>query len=456
MARMFERIGIMALLAAGAMVASRAAADEPVSFTRDIGPILLTQCQTCHGEKESKGKYRVDTFERFMTSRSKGPVLISPGKPADSELFTLVTIDDAEQRMPQDADALPAAQIELFRRWIEQGAKFDGPSPDAPLSRYVRTEDDQPAPQVYPRAAPVTALAFSPDGEELAVSGYREVTVWRPTDGTLLRRIGPMARRVFGVAYSPDGSLLAVAAGVPGERGEVTLYERDDGERLAVLGTLEDAALDVAFSPDGRLLAAGGADNAVRLYDVAMLSEVARLDLHADWVTAVAFDAEGKRLATASRDRSARVIEVESLRVLTTCQLHDGPLLAVTFLPGGAAVATAGLDRTIHLWKPADAGKIEQIKGVGPVVHDLLATDKALWAAGADRLVRQYTLDGKQFVGKLEGHGDWVYRLSYDAKHNRLAGGGYDGEVRLWNLEDGHLIGAFIASPGRTAHEPTP
>ena len=41
-------------------------AEQPVSFKADLAPILLHQCQSCHGPKKSKGGYRVDTFERAM------------------------------------------------------------------------------------------------------------------------------------------------------------------------------------------------------------------------------------------------------------------------------------------------------------------------------------------------------------------------------------------------------
>src|SRR5690349_9412336 len=39
---------------------------KPVSFARDVAPVLLKQCQACHGPEKSKGKYRVDSFERLM------------------------------------------------------------------------------------------------------------------------------------------------------------------------------------------------------------------------------------------------------------------------------------------------------------------------------------------------------------------------------------------------------
>jgi len=57
-------------------------------------------------------------------------------------------------------------------------------------------------------------------------------------------------------------------------------------------------------------------------------------------------------------------------------------------------------------------------------------------------------MDKKELVRTFSGHNDWVYSLAIDGKSKRLASGSYDGEVRVWNLEDGRALTAFIAAPG--------
>src|SRR2546421_7244282 len=75
--------------------ARAAAADErPVSFSRDVAPVLMKQCQTCHGQEKAKGKFRLDSFARLMTpGKSKSPS-ITPGDPEKSELYKRITSHD--------------------------------------------------------------------------------------------------------------------------------------------------------------------------------------------------------------------------------------------------------------------------------------------------------------------------------------------------------------------------
>src|SRR4029453_4129098 len=98
----------------------------PVSFTNEIPPIFLQKCQTCHGPEKSKGGYRLHTFELLMKGGESKEPAITPGFPEKSKLFALITAKDEDDRMPQKDDPLPATQIALIGRWIQQGAKFDG------------------------------------------------------------------------------------------------------------------------------------------------------------------------------------------------------------------------------------------------------------------------------------------------------------------------------------------
>jgi hypothetical protein len=103
----------------------RAGAPEPVDFRRDILPILSDNCFRCHGpdSRTRKADLRLDVKESAL--RKAEPVIV-PGKSGDSELVARITSTDAEEVMPprKSGKTLTPHQIELLRRWIDQGASW--------------------------------------------------------------------------------------------------------------------------------------------------------------------------------------------------------------------------------------------------------------------------------------------------------------------------------------------
>ena len=103
------------------------AADEPLDFGRDIRPILSNACFECHGpdEEQREADLRLDTDSGAFAKLDDGP-LLTPGKPGESQLFLRITSDDESERMPpvESEKSLSPEQIDLLRRWIEQGAKW--------------------------------------------------------------------------------------------------------------------------------------------------------------------------------------------------------------------------------------------------------------------------------------------------------------------------------------------
>ncbi len=97
--------------------------EKPVDFSRDIKPLLSNYCYACHGPdaNQRKADLRLDVREAAIDSA------IVPGKSGDSELIERMISNDPELKMPPAASkkpALSAAEIDLLRRWIDEGAKF--------------------------------------------------------------------------------------------------------------------------------------------------------------------------------------------------------------------------------------------------------------------------------------------------------------------------------------------
>ncbi|MGE0756496.1 MAG: c-type cytochrome domain-containing protein [Pirellulaceae bacterium] len=426
---------------------------EPVSFRKDIAPILQDACIACHGPKKAEGGYRVDSYERAVKAGDSGTDAFAAGKLDDSEAFRRMTSTDADERMPLEADPLPAEQIALFKRWLEEGAKFDGSSPTADLVTIIPAPTHPEPPASYPFAVPVTAVAFSLDGEKLFVGGYHELTVWNVTDGTLVQRIKNVGQRSYALAVSPDGSLIAVGCGAPGRLGETRVFATNTGELKSVVGSTGDVVLDVAFSPAGDRLAVGAADGIVRVFDVSSGNEALNLSSHSDWVTAVAWNADGTRLGTASRDKTAKVFDSKTGELVVTYSGHGQPVRGIAFHPEGKEAYSSGGDNKIHRWQLADAKKTAEI-GFGGEVYKLVCDSESLVAGSADKTVRQFQAKTHSQVRQYPGHADWVLSVAYSLKAKRIASGAFDGVVRVWNAEDGKAVSTFLAAPGLTASKP--
>jgi hypothetical protein len=118
----FERIALALALAVFAAAPS-VSADEPVSFSYDVLPILSDKCFHCHGPdpKHREADLRLDVREAALEHGA-----FVPGKSGASELVRRIVSTDADEQMPPPASnrVLTKAQIDILKRWIDQGAPW--------------------------------------------------------------------------------------------------------------------------------------------------------------------------------------------------------------------------------------------------------------------------------------------------------------------------------------------
>ncbi len=111
-----------------ALTAPAEAAGSRVDYSRDIRPILSDTCYKCHGPDEGRrqAKMRLDTSEGALRELRAGKFPIAPGKSGESEVYRRITAQDPDDRMPPASSGkkLTEAQIELIRRWIDEGAEW--------------------------------------------------------------------------------------------------------------------------------------------------------------------------------------------------------------------------------------------------------------------------------------------------------------------------------------------
>jgi hypothetical protein len=97
-----------------------------VSFTAEIAPILSNRCGNCH-MRESRGEYSMASFQALMKGGPGGESVVA-GKPDASLLYELIESGDMPPRRE-----LADREKQLIRKWIEEGAAFDGDDPKAAI-----------------------------------------------------------------------------------------------------------------------------------------------------------------------------------------------------------------------------------------------------------------------------------------------------------------------------------
>jgi WD40 repeat protein len=197
----------------------------------------------------------------------------------------------------------------------------------------------------------------------------------------------------------------------------------------------------VAFSPDSKTLASAGADNVVRLWDVATGKERMVLKGHADFVCAVAFLLDGKTLATGSFDQTAKLWDAHSGHESHSIK-HDSVVTSVAFDPRLKALVTGSVSGNVQWWH---LDPKERFSPTASHRHKSWANSIAfnregrVWAEGCSDgtvLVLDLSLldTPMSAVGILEGGAGEIRSVTLTPDRKLLAAGNRFGTVRVWEL----------------------
>ena len=129
-----------------------AAGAEPVKFNRDIRPIMSDTCFRCHGpdKRARMAGMRLDRREEALKPTASGAIPIVPGDPDKSAIIQRIFAADPARRMPPKyaEKVLTGAQKETIRRWVAEGAAYEGHWAYQPVKR-------PPVPEVTGAKAPI-------------------------------------------------------------------------------------------------------------------------------------------------------------------------------------------------------------------------------------------------------------------------------------------------------------
>ncbi|MFO0949691.1 MAG: PQQ-binding-like beta-propeller repeat protein, partial [Isosphaeraceae bacterium] len=295
----------------------------------------------------------------------------------------------------------------------------------------------------------VYGVSFSPDGRRLATaSGDPGVKIWDVDTGRELVTLTGHAATVFDVAFSPKGDRLATAS----QDLTARIWDPDVDSSARVLRGHVKAVNAVAFQPRGGLLASGGEDGTVRLWGAGD-GPLVTLPGHDAPVTSLCFSLGGGLLAAGDRRGGVRVWEIPSGRPAGPPLHAGGEVTSLAFYPDGR-LATAGVDGLVRTWDirtgvpgPSYRAHARSVRGLA------ISPDGAYLAtSGEDRtVVLRDAASGRAIGDPLRGHSCWVYAVAFAPESrslssaggpapgaslsDRLASVSGDGELIIWDVQ---------------------
>ncbi len=418
----------------------------PVTYEKDIEPILASKCAFCHSGNIKEGKLDMSSYDTLIKGGKRGQVLLS-GKSSESLLVKLAGKTTKPFMPPKREEPLTPQELALIKLWIDQGAR--APTTVRQRPRVVLT----PPPAVV---TPVFGVAVSPDKKFVAASRGNQIHVYDAKTGSFVRSlIDPKLMTADGkplraahlslvesLAFSPDGKYLA-----SGSYQEVILWDARTGVLRRRLSGFSDRVVALAFSNNGTLLATGGGpatgDGEVKLFEAATGKQLLDIkNAHSDTVFAVRFSPDDKVLATGSADKFVKTFAVDSGKLLKQFEGHTHHVLGIGWKGDGKLLASAGADNVVKVWDFASGEQVRTIPGHGKQITALvfLGQTPQFATCSGDQTVRLWNVDNGGNTRNFSAGGDFLYAVAVSDDGAIVAAGGQGGLVWLYNGMTGALI----------------
>ena len=289
------------------------------------------------------------------------------------------------------------------------------------------------------QGSPVLSVALSPDGRLLASgSSDGNIKVWDTKTGQERRSFRAHAVRVWGLSFSPDGKWLASSGGDK----DAKLWDTETWKEVHTFDSSAPSIYDVVFSPDGRRLALGGLERTLQVWDAEFGRQEFRLEGHTKAVHCVAFSRDGKRLASASMDHTVKVWDLTSGQLILNL-IHNQGVLGVAFSPDGRSIASASgtwflsEDGEVTVWDATTGQARRSFRShTGPAFWVAFSRDgRRLASGGANGVVSIWDLTTTRETEALtlHGHLDTISRGAFSPDGRRLVTGSLDQTVRIWD-----------------------
>jgi WD domain, G-beta repeat len=279
---------------------------------------------------------------------------------------------------------------------------------------------------------PVRAVAFTPDGQSVALAQGRRVLLCS-LDGNIVHELNGHATPVAHLAFAPRGKVLATAA--PGDARPVRIWDIDAGSEVRHWGDATRSVRGLAFTPDGQTLVILEPE-AVTLHCPARGRFAGQLPAAAEPgdYDRIAISPDG-RFVAAGGSGGRRVIWDLQTRTLSHAGFGGRACRGLSFFPYGERL----------LWLDASQLTLWHARGDGPPAPDFasawvpganalaLAADGRTFAVAFGGVVELWDVLARRPMRQLRGHGAPVRAIAFSPDGRTLVSGSDDGSAIIWD-----------------------
>lgn len=411
-----------------------------IDFETQVLPILQNRCFSCHSAPKvdangnvtkPRGGVQLDSVKSIETSLH-GEVIVA-GEPMDSLLYQRITLPEGDTGImpPQEEGApLTKQETDLIRKWIEQGATYGEWKGHQWESKSSMTDTNPHQPTVMP---PITSLAFSPDGKSVVACSQAGLHVYDFPTLSLQRTIEVSAHNIHDLAFSPNGDQLAVGGGNPAIEGIIEIFSWPEGKSLRVLKEHQDSVTAVAWR-DASSLASASLDRRILLWDLYTGAAIQQMEGHSKGVSSLCFLSDKDILVSTGIDQSVRVWDLISGELIRSMNNHTLPVHDLALRPSDAGlpvIVSAGDDRTVRFWQPT-IGRMVKFARLeeAPLDTAWLNDGSKVVAVCTDGVVRFVDPDSVEVTSEIHALNGWAYSLAVHPTDGSVVVGGQNGQVR--------------------------